>query len=163
MNTKTMEGLVGAGTNISIANTPMRVFREASRKGDTAAMERAMGYVNEFQSKAEQYKTEANEGMKEDAKEERQKAKLEMEKAIEKRRKEREQLEERIEGSSKDNVEISEDGKVLLKENADGDGSTVTTETKADFTDIAKEPVAYTQTGEVINLAEQKTNISVSL
>ena len=65
--------------------------------------------------------------------------------------------------SSKDKVEISEDGKVLLKENADGDDNTVTAETKADFTDIAKEPVAYTQTGEVINLAEQKTNISVSL
>ena len=65
--------------------------------------------------------------------------------------------------SSKDKVEISEDGKVLLKENADGDDNTVTAETKADFTDIAKEPVAYTQTGEVINLAEQKTNISVYL
>ena len=65
-----------------------------------------------FQSKAEQYKAEAEEGMKEDA---------------------------------------------------DGDGSTVAAETKADFTDIAKEPVAYTQTGEVINLTEQKTNISLSL
>ena len=82
---------------------------------------------------------------------------------IEKRRKEREQLEERITKSSKDKVEISKDGKVLLKENADGDDSTVTVETKADFTDMSKEPVAYTQTGEVVNLTEQKTNISVSL
>lgn len=66
MNTKTMEGLVGAGNSIHMINTPMRIFKEGRRKGDTATMERAMGYVSEFQGKAEQYKSEATEGMKED-------------------------------------------------------------------------------------------------
>lgn len=47
MNTKTMEGLVGARTNMNLMNTPMRVFKEARRKGDTATMERAMGYADE--------------------------------------------------------------------------------------------------------------------
>lgn len=161
MNTKTMEGLVGARNNINIANTPLHVFREADRKGDMATMERAMGYVNEFQGKAEQYKTEADEGMKEDAKAAKEKSKLEMEKATRKRKEEREKLEERMEESREDKVEISEDGKALLKENAkenvDFDCTDIT-ETAKD-----KEPVAYTQTGEVINLTEQKTNISVSL
>ena len=71
MNTKTMEGLVGARTNMNLMNTPMRVFKEARRKGDTATMERAMGYADEFSGKAEDYKAEADKGMEEDAREAR--------------------------------------------------------------------------------------------
>lgn len=33
MNMKTMEGLVGARTNINLSDTAMSVYREASRKG----------------------------------------------------------------------------------------------------------------------------------
>lgn len=73
MNTKTMEGLVGARTNMNLMNTPMRVFKEARRKGDTATMERAMGYADEFSGKAEDYKAEADKGMEEDAREAREK------------------------------------------------------------------------------------------
>ena len=112
MNTKTMEGLVGARTNMNLMNTPMRVFKEARRKGDTATMERAMGYADEFSGKAEDYKAEADKGMEEDAREAREKAKLQREEAIQKRREEREKLEDRIEGSrnadtNTDTVEIS--------------------------------------------------------
>ena len=162
MNTKTMEGLVGARTNINIANTPLRVYKEARRKGDTATMERAMGYVNEFENKAEQYKTEADEGMKEDAKEAREKDKLEREKAIEKRREERQKLEERLEKSreaGEDKVEISEDGKALLEKNTN---CTVSTETKSNTADTITEPVTYTKTGEV-NQTGQSAGISISV
>ena len=69
MNTKTMEGLVGAKTNMEMANTPFRVLKEARRRGDTATMERAMGYMNDLSEKAESYQVKADEGMKEDAKE----------------------------------------------------------------------------------------------
>lgn len=166
MNAKTMEGIVGASTNINMAKTPLHISKKASRKGDMATMERAMGYVNELKDKAEQYKSKADEGMKEDAKEAREKAKLEQEKAIQKHKEEREKLEARMEESRKDKVEISEDGKVLLKENtgenADFAG-TVASEPKTDVTETAKKPVAYTQNGDVINLTEQKANISVSL
>ena len=119
MNTKTMEGLVGAGNNINMINTPMRVFKKARRKGDTATMERAMGYVNQFQGKAQQYKSEVGAGMEEDAKEAREKARLEREKAIERRREEREKQEEGMEVSGIDKVEISEEGRALLEENAE--------------------------------------------
>ena len=102
MNTKTMEGLIGAGTNMKLADTPMRVFKEASRKGDTATMERAMGYVNEFGDKADKYRTQAEKGTKEEAKEAREKAETEREEAIEKRRKNRERLEEQIETHRKE-------------------------------------------------------------
>ena len=67
MHTKTMEGLIGARTNMNMTEVPMRVFKEARRKGDTATMERAMGYVNDFQDRAYDYKDKADEGMKEDA------------------------------------------------------------------------------------------------
>lgn len=54
MHTKTMEGLVGARTNMNQLNTPMRVYKEARRKGDTATMERAMGFVNDFSDKEQE-------------------------------------------------------------------------------------------------------------
>lgn len=163
MNTKTMEGLVGARTNMNLVNTPMRVFKEARRKGDTATMERAMGYADEFFSKAEDYKAEADKGMEEDAREAREKEKLQREEAIQKRREEREKLEERIEenrnaDTNTDTVEISEEGKVLLKDNVDS-GSTGSDEIK---TDAGKEPVIYTKTGETVP-SEQGASISVSV
>ena len=45
MHTKTMEGLAGASMNMKLLNTPFRVYKDAGRRGDTAVMERAMGYV----------------------------------------------------------------------------------------------------------------------
>ena len=86
MHAKTMEGLIGARTNMDMTNVPMRVFKEARRKGDTATMERAMGYVRDFEDHAYQYKDKADEGMKEEAEEAREEEKLAREEAIEKRR-----------------------------------------------------------------------------
>ena len=163
MHTKTMEGLIGARTNMNLMNTPMRVYKEARRKGDSETMERAMGYVNDCSDRAEEYKAEADEGMKEDAKEAREKAKAQREEAIQKRRDEREKLEKKIEenrngDANTDTVEISEEGKVLLKDST-GLDDTVSTETK---TDAVREPVTYTKTGETVS-AEQESNISVSV
>lgn len=163
MNTKTMEGLVGARTNMNLLNTPMRVYKEARRKGDTATMERAMGYVGEFSDKAEEYKAEADKGMEEDAREAREKAKLQREESIRKRREEREKLEERIEenkntDANTDVVEISEEGKVLLEDNIVSD-SVGSDEIKMD---VVKEPVIYTKTGEKVS-SEQGAGISVSV
>ena len=96
MHAKTMEGLIGARTNMDMTNVPMRVFKEARRKGDTATMERAMGYVRDFEDHAYQYKDKADEGMKEEAEEAREEEKLAREEAIEKRREERKKAEEQI-------------------------------------------------------------------
>ena len=38
MHTKTMEGLTGASMSMKLMNTPLRVYKEAERRGDTAAM-----------------------------------------------------------------------------------------------------------------------------
>ncbi len=182
MNTKTMEGLVGARTNMNLLNTPMRVYKEARRKGDTATMERAMGYVDEFSDKAEEYKAEADKGMEEDARQAREQAKLLREEAVRKRREEREKTEKEIaekrnadanmETNTNTNVdtdinlretkgcllEISEEGKVLLKDNINPD-STGSNEIKPD---ILKEPVTYTKTGKMA-ASEQGAGISVSV
>ena len=163
MHTKTIEGLIGARTNMNLMNTPMRVYKEARRKGDSETMERAMGYANECSDRAEEYKAEADEGMKKDAEETRKIAKEQREEAIQKRRDEREKLEKKIEenrngDANTDTVEISEDGKVLLKDST-GLDNTVSAETKADS---VKEPVTYTKTGETVS-AEQSTSTSISV
>lgn len=122
MHTATMKGLVGARSNMNLLNTPMRVYKEAKRKGDTTVMERAMGYVCDFADMAEEYKTEAEKGMKEDSKEAREKAKTELEKAVQKHKEEREEAQQRIaenRNQDTDTVEISEGGKTLLKASSD--------------------------------------------
>ena len=157
MHTKTMEGLVGARTNMNLMNTPMRVFKEARRKGDTETMERAMGYVGDFSDKAEEYKAEADKGMEEDAKEAREKAELQREEVVQKRREEREKLETKIEENrnADSNTDI-----VLLKDNLASDA--VGAETVAVKSDTVKEPVTYSKTGDAVPM-EQETSISVSV
>jgi len=164
MQAKTIEGLVGARINTDLINTPRRAYEEAERKGDTATMERAMGYMSEHADKAEEYRAEAEEGMKEDAKDTREKAELDREEAIQKRKEDREEFEKRIEENRNKNtdiVEISEDGRAVMKDNADSDSS-ASAEINADV--INTEPVVYTKTGEVNqSQREPGTNISVSV
>lgn len=179
MHTKTMEGLIGARTNMELLNTPFRVFKEARRKGDTAMMERSMGYMGDFHEDAYEYKEEADEGMKKDAEETRKIAEEQQEEMIKNCREEREEqkkLEEerkKDQGSkTEDTVEISEEGKVLLKEStvakdgaldkteADGADSDIGTDskTKADL-----EPVFYSSAGEVKPLEDTGAKVSASV
>lgn len=169
MNTKTMEGLVGARTNMNLLNTPFRVYKEARLKGDTARMEQAMGYMKDFHEDAYEYKEEADEGMKQDAEETRRIAEEQREEAIRKHREEREKLEEKIEENRNADtntdtketraylLEISEEGKVLLKDNIDSD-SAGSDKIK---TNAVKKPVTYTKTGETVP-AEQEASICFS-
>ena len=161
MHTKTMEGLAGASTNMKLLNTPFHVYKDAERRGDTAVMERAMGYVGDFAEKAEDYQKKADKGMKEEAKEAREKAKTEQENAIRKRKEEREELEKRIAESRKedtDTVSISENGKTDSVQTGADNGIPV--EETADA--IKMEPVIYTKTGEA-SKSESGANISVSV
>ena len=122
-------------------------------------MERAMGYVNEFENKAREYKAEADEGMKEEAEELKEKEKLEREESIQKRREEREKFEEKIEENREaDTLEVSEEGKVLLKSNTDSNCS----DAPKSHSDSAQESVIYTKTGEA-SRKEQTSSISVSV
>ena len=167
MHTKTMEGLAGASTNMKLLNTPFRVYKEAERRGDKAAMERAMGYVGDYAEKAEDYQKRAEKGMEEDAKEAREKAKTEQENAIRKRKEEREEQEKRIAESRNgdtDTVSVSESGKAALDGKTDsvqtGADNGISVEETADA--VKMEPVIYTKTGEALK-SESGTNLSVSV
>ena len=161
MHAKTMEGLIGARTNMELLGTPFRVYKEARLKGDTAKMEQAKGYMSDCHEAAYEYKKEADEGMKEDAEKTRKIEEEQREEAIHKRREEREKLEARTtenRNADIDTVEISEAGKVLLKDNVDS-GSVGSDEIKMD---VVKEPVTYTKTGATVP-SEQDASISVSV
>ena len=177
MHTKTMEGLIGARTNMEMINTPFRVFKEARLKNDTAMMERAMGYMGDFHEDAYEYKEEADEGMKKDAEETRKIAEKQREEMIRNRREEREEQQKKLEEERKENKgdqpvdtgEISEDGKVLLKENTqtveegpETDG--VDSDTGAQARPKADlEPVFYSSTGEVNPMKDAGEKLAASV
>lgn len=163
MHTKTMEGLVGANANMNLLNTPMRIFKEASRRGDLATMERAGKYAGEFAGRAADYKTEANKGMEEDAKEAREKAESEREKAIQKRKEEREKLDQRIADSNGAQKETANSGQSVagetgsVKPNRGYDGEVRKAGDTA--TDVNKKASAiYTRDGRV-----NQTETSISM
>ncbi|MCM1268538.1 MAG: hypothetical protein NC302_11585 [Bacteroidales bacterium] len=171
MHTKTMEGLIGARTNMELLNTPFRVYKEARLKGDTAMMERAMGYVGDFQEDAYEYKAEADEGMKKDAEETRRIAEEQQKELIQSRREEREEQQKKIEEERKekqsdqavDTVEISEEGRALLKVNA---AAAEETDVEAEVSSTSKEdsePIFYAGTGEIKQTEDTGTNMSVSV
>ncbi len=124
MKAGSIEGLIGASVNMKLSKTPMRVYKEAERKGDTAVMERAMGYVTDFQEKAQEYSDKAQEEIAKELKEERQEQELKRDQALETRKEEAKEYKEKLQESNKsaiqkaDSAEISEEGKVVLKNNA---------------------------------------------
>lgn len=167
MHTKTMEGLTGASMSMKLMNTPIRVYKEAERRGDTAVMERAMGYAGDFADKAEDYQKTTEKGMKEDAKEAREKAKTEQENAIQKRREQREEMEKKIAESRNgdtDTVSISERGKAAKDGKTDsvqtGADNGISAEETADA--IEMEPAIYSKSGEKAEF-EPGVNFSVSV
>lgn len=151
MHIKTMEGIAGADTNRKLMETPMRVYKEARRRGDTQVMERAMGYVSDFSHKADDYVEKTKEGMKEEAEALREQAKEETEKAMEERREERENLKERASESNKtDTAQISEEGNALARENM----SRNLEKSAESGEEVEKKPVIYTKAGEAVSFTE---------
>lgn len=161
MRSKTMEGLIGAGINMKMVDVPIRVYKEARRKGDLGTMERAMGYAEEFAQKSYEYKDVADEGMKEDAEDARRWAEEEQKKAMENRRAEQEKLQEKIEADRENKKEEVSDGSSDIGSVAAGDSVEVSEEGKALLKEYAVtlpegEPVIYTKTGEKCKMEEQE-------
>ena len=92
-----------------------------------------------------------------------EKAEADREAAIQKRREELEELEKKTgenRDENADSIEISEDGRVLLKENG-GSDSTVLDVTASDT--VSPEPVIYTKSAGAANKPEPGMHISVSV
>ena len=146
MNVQMMDGLLGASSNIKLAGTPMSVYRQASAEDDTEKMKRALGYTGECTEKAVKYQEKLDEGMKAEAKDEREKAELEQEAAVEKRQEEHKRgPADRLQGT--DLVQISE----AAKDNKPAEAAEP----------IDSEPVIYTPAGEASAVpVETEANIS---
>lgn len=120
MKAGSMEGLIGASINMKISRTPMRVFKQAELKGDTETMKRAMGYVVEFREKAHECSDRAQEALPKELEEERKEEETrrnEAQKRVEKTKDYIEKVQEKNkpDTAKKDSAEISEEGKVMLK------------------------------------------------
>lgn len=182
MHIKTIEGLTGAHTNHNLLQTPFRVYKDARRRGDMGVMERAMGYIEDFEGKAKEYQVEAEEGMKEDAKEAAEREQRDQEKLIEKCREDRLEQEERIQEAAKqteegtttewgspgsDTLEISKEGQQLsdggmkpvpLK----GTGNhSVSEEKRGQLPEL--KPVVYTREGNSGLVVSMQGNINLSV
>ena len=127
MKAGSMQGLIGASVNLKLTRTPMRVFKEAELKGDTETMKRAMGYVEDFQEKAHECSDKAQNEIGKELKEERREQDIRREQAIE-RKEDAEEYTEKIRKNNKldqtDSVEISEEGKLVLKNNSQTEETT---------------------------------------
>lgn len=162
MNMKTVEGLIGARSNINLSDTAMGVYRQAAQKGDTATAERALGYAGDMVDQAESYETKAEEGMKADAKELRKKAKADQEKVAEKRKEDQRELEARIEQGRKpdgDTVEISKEGIAALAEDS-GTETAGSADAPSNSGTSEMPPVVYNSAGE---LSPQEAPAQVSV
>ena len=136
MQAGSMNAMIGAVSNVKLASTPMRVFKEAEARGDTEVMKRAMGYVTECEENAEKNADKLGEETIKEAREVRRQQKFEREQAIEKARQrnkiEREQALNSAEKptvepaettdaaasdrKSNDRVEVSDSGKAAIDE-----------------------------------------------
>ena len=133
MQAGSMNAMIGATSNVKLASTPMRVFKEAEARGDTEVMKRAMGYVTECENNAEKDAAKLGEETIKETKEARKQQEIEREQAIAKaRQKNKIEREQALNGAEKptvepaettdadkktnDRVEISDSGKAAIAE-----------------------------------------------
>ncbi len=88
MQAGSMNALMGASSNLKMAYTPMKVFKEAEARGDTEVMKRAMGYVTEFENNARKDADKLGEETIKETREARKQQEIEREQAIAKARQE---------------------------------------------------------------------------
>lgn len=165
MNAKTMEGLSGANTSIHLLSTPISVAKEAERKGETDKLQRAMGYAAEMTEQAGKYSEKSSEGMKLDAKEEKEKEKLRQEELIEARKKEREELEKRIEAERQGETAKTDEGSFDFAEisEAGKQQAEMAVQDSLPQTDAGQDAV-YDKSGEVAAVQEEAGgNVDVSV
>lgn len=188
MKAGTMEGLIGAGVNMKLMDTPMRVYKEARRKGDLGAMERAMGYATEFQDTAYEYKEKAETELRKEMQENREEQQREREEALAERREETketqketaEKLAEKTEAGrnetstatectkvpSADSLSISEEGHKLLQENRpapDMEASAIEAPDIPSNTDSKSDVKFYSSAGTTVEAPSVGMNVSVDV
>lgn len=149
----TTGSLIGANVAMDEIRTPMKVFKEARARGDTATMKRAMGYVNSLNEDAWEYKKKADEGLKEEAVEAKEKERLEREELANRIRENREETEKRLEEAGENPAVTGAESAADSEEKSGSEIELSTEHTDAENTsDNIDAPVTYTKTGEAVNL-----------
>ena len=163
MIAKTAEGLLGANNAMNVIRTPMKVFKEARARGDTATMERAMGYVEKSHDEAWEKKYSADEGLKQEAKENELKNRQDREELAQRIREKCDELENRAEESDNGlETVISEGGTDDPEKEGDPIADAVNASVNAKAAESTQtDPVTYTRSGEV-KVVEVKTEFSVT-
>ncbi len=171
MIAKTQEGLIGANNAMNSIRTPMKVFKEARARGDTATMERAMGYVNEINDDAWKHKYSADEGLKQEAEENKLKAEQEREELAQRIEENKDKQEDRIEEGGKEGLQTVTEVKTENAENSEAiaDASTDTADgaqpaqtNEAVKADSASSAVVYDSSGRV-KAAETEVKFNVTV
>jgi hypothetical protein len=158
MNAKTFGGLVGSHHSVNMMYTPMKAYREARSKGDTATMDRAAGYAGDYAQSANENADQAAQGVKEEAAQAREK--LEREQSIENSKVYQENQESSIEdamAAPNDTITFSEEGKAILESLAKQYN-----DSREHWGISFQTPVIYTRSGEVIPL-EQETVVHTGM
>lgn len=157
MLANTTGNLLGANTAMDVIRTPMKVFKEARARGDQATMKRAMGYVDKFNNDAWEYKIKADEALKKEAAEAKEKEKLEREELANRIEENREETEKRLEAASEnkvvngtENSDVSE-GSENSENEAGIELSTEHTDTESNSETVGA-PVMYTKEGTAVSL-----------
>lgn len=144
MKSGSAQALIGANVNVNIAKVPLRVYKEAERKGDTAAMERSMGYFTDFSSKAARYTQEASRETLKEQREESRERELEREKALEEKR-----AEKKAERENDPDAVSAETAEAVKNGEAVESGLSVKTEAAAKTTEAI--PKMYTSDGAAVS------------
>ena len=109
MQADSMNAMIGAVSNVKLASTPMRVFKEAEARGDTEVMKRAMGYVTECEENAEKNADKLGEETIKETREARKQQEIEREQAIAKaHQRNKIKREQALNGAEKSTVEPAE-------------------------------------------------------
>ena len=109
MQAGSMKAFLGATSNLRLANTPMKVFKEAEARGDTDVMERAMGYVTDFEGNAVKDADKLGEETVKETRQAREQQEIEREQAIAKaRQKNKLEREQALNSAEKPTVESTE-------------------------------------------------------
>lgn len=156
MIARTAEGLIGANVAMKEIRTPMKVYKEARARGDTAVMKRAMGYVENCSDDAWEHKAKADEGLKQEAVEAKEKAQHDREELEQRLKENRRETEKRIEEAR--NGENAAEAAVNAAQNTSEEVKTEldnpleVSETTAEAAQAAADPsvpVTYTKNGDI--------------
>ena len=136
MQAGSMKAFLGASSNLRLANTPMKVFKEAEARGDTEAMKRAMGYITDFEGNAEKDADKLGEETIKETREARKQQEIEREQAIAKaRQKNKIEREQALNNAEKPTVEPTETAAATAADKKANDSVEISDSGKAAITE----------------------------